>query len=189
YMLKAVREAKRESSWTHPRQKYEEALLGFVEATLSSGPFMARMKSLCEEIAPAGATNALATCLLRLCSPGVPDTYQGSELWNQALVDPDNRRPVDWDRAARLLATTQAQLREGDRAALCRSLLETFEDGRIKQYVTMAALGLRVGKRELFLRGDYDGLAVREGEPGGIVAFTRGWRDDRVVCAVPRLTR
>jgi (1->4)-alpha-D-glucan 1-alpha-D-glucosylmutase len=193
YMLKAVREAKRESSWTHPRQRYEEALLRFVEASLSNGPFMARMRSLCEAIAPAGATNALATCLLRLCSPGVPDTYQGSELWNQALVDPDNRRPVDWDRAVRLMATTQAQLaereRSGDRTALCRSLLETFEDGRIKQYVTMAALGLRVARRELFLRGDYDGLTVREGEPGDVVAFTRGWRDDRIVCAVPRLTR
>ncbi|HEX4448163.1 MAG TPA: malto-oligosyltrehalose synthase, partial [Polyangiaceae bacterium] len=183
FMLKAVREAKRESSWTNPRHAYEEALLRFVEATLSNEAFVVRMKALCDDVATAGATNALATCLLRLCSPGVPDTYQGGELWNQALVDPDNRRPVDWERAAGLLAKTEAGL--SDRRALCRDLLETFTDGRIKQYLTLGALRLRVARRELFLRGDYEAL------PAGneVVAFTRGWQDARILCAVPRLSR
>jgi isoamylase len=183
FMLKAVREAKRESSWTNPRLTYEDALLRFVEAALSNDAFMDRMKALCDEVATAGTTNALATCLLRLCSPGVPDTYQGGELWNQALVDPDNRRPVDWEKAALLLAKTEAGL--SDRRALCRSLLETFVDGRIKQYVTLVALRLRAAQRDLFLRGDYEGLRASH----DVVAFSRGWHEARILCAVPRLSR
>jgi glycogen operon protein len=182
YMLKVVREAKRESSWTMPSEAYEAMLRAFVDASLGSEAFMARVRKLCDEVAVAGATNGLATCLLRLCSPGVPDTYQGSELWNQSFVDPDNRRPVDWERAAALLRTTRDQL--GDRPRLCAELLGTFADGRVKQYVTFATLNARRDHRELFTRGDYEPIAAG----AEIVAFTRGWRGARILCAVPRLS-
>jgi (1->4)-alpha-D-glucan 1-alpha-D-glucosylmutase len=184
YMRKHVREAKRESSWTHPKEAYEAAVQRFVETALTRPAFVRRMRALCDTIAIAGATNGLATCLLRLCSPGVPDTYQGAELWNQALVDPDNRRAVDFETASKLLSRTREEL--GDRGALCTRLLEEVASGRVKQYVTHATLAFRREQPRLFLRGDYAALVTSADD---VVAFTRAHEDARLVCVVPRLWR
>ena len=182
FLLKSSKEAKEQTSWANPNPAYDEALPRFVERLFASEAFVQDMRRLCEKIAPYGAVNSLAASVLRLCSPGISDTYQGSELWNQSLVDPDNRRPVDYARRRRALAGLRE--RAGDRRALCRDLLETFTDGRVKLHVTHVGLTLRKAKRDLFLRGDYEALI------GGdhVIAFTRGFGSDRLVCCVPRLS-
>jgi (1->4)-alpha-D-glucan 1-alpha-D-glucosylmutase len=121
--------------------------------------------------------------LLRLCVPGVPDTYQGSELWHQCLVDPDNRRPVDYDLRRRYL--TELSAKRGDVAALIHELLESYADGRIKQYVIHTVLQLRKAKPELFLQGDY--VAVDSSEHS--FAFARTFADECILCVVPRFSR
>jgi isoamylase len=182
FMQKAGREAKQETSWTRPDAAYEEAVRAFVEGTLASEPFRHEARALCELIAPYGAVNGLAQTLLRLCSPGVPDTYQGAELWNLSLVDPDNRREVDF--AARRRVLESLRQRAHDRHKLGAELLDRYSDGAIKLYVHQIALALRRERRDLFTRGDYEPL------PGGehVVAFTRGFEDERVVCIVPRFS-
>ncbi|WP_394821671.1 glycogen debranching protein GlgX [Pendulispora albinea] len=182
FLLKAAKEAKQETSWANPNAAYDEALIQFVRRVMSHDAFLEDVRRFCEIIAPYGAVNGLGQCLLRYCSPGVADTYQGSELWNQSFVDPDNRRPVDFVRRRQMLSRIQE--RSSDRAALSRDLLETFTDGAVKLYVTHVALSLRKEKRELFLRGDYEALA----DGDHVVAFTRAFGDDRLVCCVPRLS-
>jgi isoamylase len=179
---KAAREAKERTSWLNPDREYEATLEAYVERLFANESFIADARSFMETIAPYGAANALAQCLLRICSPGVPDTYQGAELWHQALVDPDNRRPVDFELRHRLLLDLRARL--DDRGNLSRELLHSFSDGRVKLYVLHVALQARKTKPELFLRGDYQAL------PAGdhAIAFTRGFEADRLICCVPRLS-
>ena len=114
--------------------------------------------------------------------PGVPDTYQGSELWHQSLVDPDNRRPVDYELRRRYLADLIAKRR--DPRALAKELLETYPDGRIKQYVVHSVLQLRKTKPDLFLEGDYVALDAAE----QAVAFSRTCASESMVCVVPRFS-
>jgi glycogen operon protein len=180
YALKTAREAKTRTSWLNPDTEYEATVTGFVERVCADAAFVEELRAFCEHIAPSGASNALAQCLLRLCSPGVADTYQGAELWHQSLVDPDNRRPVDFERRRGALAALRARLHE--RKALARELVERYADGEIKLFVTHLALVTRQEHPELFLRGDYTAL------PGGphIVAFTRGFAAERLICIVPR---
>jgi (1->4)-alpha-D-glucan 1-alpha-D-glucosylmutase len=181
YALKAAREAKQRTSWLNPDPQYEASVTAFVERAFADDAFVDQVRDFCEKLAPYGAGNALSQCLLRFCSPGVPDTYQGAELWHQCLVDPDNRRPVDFERRKRMLAELRERL--GDRRTLARELLERYADGAVKLYVTHLALTARKEHPELFLRGDYTAL------PAGdhVVAFTRGFESERLVCAVPRL--
>jgi (1->4)-alpha-D-glucan 1-alpha-D-glucosylmutase len=183
FMAKAVKEAKERTSWTNPDPAYEEAVARFCAGMLADPAFVQGMRRLSEVIAPLAATNALAQCLLRLASPGVADTYQGSELYNQSLVDPDNRAPVDYAaRRARLRALTASPL---PRRALAADLLGRYEDGDAKLFVTHLALQARKAHRDLFLRGDYRPLT---GE-GHVVVFARSAGSARLLCAVPRLSR
>ncbi len=181
YLLKASKEAKVETSWVNPNTGYDEAVQAYARRALTDDRFVDDARRFCELVAPYGASNGLAQCLLRLCSPGVADTYQGAELWNQSLVDPDNRRPVDFDARRRALARVREGVR--DRRALARELLRDYADGAVKLYVTHAALTARRERRDLFLRGDYEGLAGGD----NVVAFTRGFGAERLVCCVTRL--
>ncbi|HEX6276632.1 MAG TPA: malto-oligosyltrehalose synthase, partial [Polyangiaceae bacterium] len=181
YMLKASREAKQRTSWLAPEAEFEAVLQDFVKGLFESDAFVADARRFCQQLAPYGASNALGACLLRHCSPGIPDTYQGAELWHQSLVDPDNRRPVDYELRRRLLSELRS--RNGDPGALARELLETFEDGRIKLYVVHRALSARRDDRELFLRGDYEALDGGE----HVVAFMRSFEESRLLCCVQRL--
>ncbi len=122
YLSKASREAKQETSWLNPNSEYEAAIGRFVGRTLDDRTFVEEARGFCELVATYGACNGLAQLVLKLCAPGVPDTYQGSELWNQTLVDPDNRRNVDFSQRRRYLAEVRSKL--GDRAALSRSSSE-----------------------------------------------------------------
>jgi (1->4)-alpha-D-glucan 1-alpha-D-glucosylmutase len=183
FLLKAAREAKTETSWLTSNAEYEAAVGEFAAAALRNRIFVDELCRFSAVIDRAGATNALSQTLLRLCVPGVPDTYQGSELWHQSLVDPDNRRPVDYERRRRYLAELDAK--RGDADALAKELLETYPDGRIKQYVIRTALALRRAKPELFLQGDY--LPLESSEHA--FAFARVFAGDHLLCVVPRLIR
>ena len=167
YLVKAAREAKTHTSWISVNETYENALTDFGSAILAHEPFLASFRRFQKRVAYHGFLNSLAQVVLKVCSPGVPDFYQGSELWDYSLVDPDNRRPVDYAHRTALLS----QL--GPPAEMLRS----WEDGRVKLFVTARALAVR--RR---LSGAY--RAVDTGTPHA-VAFLRG---DDVLVVVPRLT-
>jgi len=174
YALKAAREAKQHTSWLSPNEAYETALRAFVTGMLTSDAFAASLAAKVEALAPYGASNSLAQLVLRLASPGVPDTYQGSELWDLTLVDPDNRRPVDYDERRRFLKSLEH--------VRAKTLLASYRDGRIKLHVLRAGLRLRRERPKTFLEGDY--TAIDAGEE--IIAFSRTHAEGSVVCAVTR---
>ena len=172
YAVKAAREAKQHTSWLSPNTSYEEALTNFVTGMMTSDAFAASLAAKVEALATYGASNGLAQLVLRIASPGVADTYQGSELWDLSLVDPDNRRPVDYEERRTLLRSL-----EGARAT---DLLASYRDGRIKLHVLRAGLKLRRAMPKTFIEGDY--TAIDGGEE--IVAFARQHAEGSVVCAV-----
>lgn len=182
YMLKAAKEGKEHTSWTNPNPEYDSAIEGLVRRLFDNSAFVREMRTFCQLIAKGAATNSLAQTALRFCSPGVPDTYQGSELWNQSLVDPDNRRPVDYEHRRKLLAEMQSS--PLDRAGLATKLLSEYETGAVKLYLTQIALSARKARPDLFLSGDYDALPTSE----HVVAFARSFREQLLICVVPRGT-
>jgi (1->4)-alpha-D-glucan 1-alpha-D-glucosylmutase len=180
YMEKATREAKVRTSWLHPKGDYEHATTAFVRAILGDRDFLRSVQALADETATFAASNALGMVALKILGPGVPDTYQGSELWNFSLVDPDNRAAVDFEVRRRMLRSLRSE--EHDRIALCRALLRRFADGAVKLYVTQALLALRREEPELLVRGAYRALDAGE----HLVAFTRETETRTLACLVPR---
>lgn len=177
YMVKAVREAKVNSSWINPNTAYEEALTVFIDKILSATPgnqFLNDFRALQEMTARCGAFTSLSQTLLKIASPGVPDFYQGTELWDLTLVDPDNRRPVDF--RSRSVALDRVTEREGEigPAALARELTASWEDGRIKLWLICKALNFRRENRELFEQGDYLPLEASGEKQRNVCAFV--WR-------------
>ncbi len=179
YMLKACREAKTHTSWLNPNPGYETALENFIASTLQDQAFAAQVLRFCRRIDSYAACKALSQLTLKMCSPGVPDTYQGSEVWHQVLVDPDNRRPVNYAALDAQLAALEERLSE--RARLIPELLETYADGRVKLFVTSELLRLRRAEPELF-RSRYTPL---DAGPNAI-AFARGEGRCELVCVVAR---
>jgi (1->4)-alpha-D-glucan 1-alpha-D-glucosylmutase len=174
YMVKAIREAKVNTSWLNPNTNYDEAVRAFVAAILEDTPsnrFLADLHGLQSAVAHFGAFNALSQTLLKLTSPGVPDVYQGSEIWDFSLVDPDNRRPVDYDLRAWWLGELLDM--PGDRADLARALVDSKADGRIKLYLTYRTLRYRRDHAELFRSGSYTALEATGDAAEHIVAFAR----------------
>ncbi len=197
YMLKAAREAKVHTSWLTTNQPYEDALTAFVHGALS-GPSAARLLPAFlpfqERVALMGMVNSLAQVALKLGSPGVPDFYQGTELWELSLVDPDNRRPVDFAARARLLDEVDRALALAPdaRSAAVSGYLRHWRDGRIKMLLTAAGLRLRRELPHVFCGGGYLPLVTEVTVPGGAVAFARSARSrngslDAVIFAAPRL--
>lgn len=187
YMIKAVREAKVHTSWLNPNTQYDEAVRAFVAAVLDPAPanrFLADFRAFAERVAHFGAFNSLSQTLLKLAAPGVPDIYQGTELWDFSLVDPDNRRPVDFDLRAWWLGEL-ADVR-GDRAALARALVERKADGRIKLYLVHRALQFRRANPELFRAGSYTPL-LASGAEEHVVAFARANAGAEALAVAPRL--
>lgn len=171
YVIKAAREAKVHTSWLNPNAPYEEALRRFLQALLDPRPgnaFLEDFRRFLEPIVRAGVRTSLSQLLLKITSPGTPDFYQGTELWDLNLVDPDNRRPVDFGLRQGLLDSLPPP---GEAAA--RELLERPRDGRIKMYVMRTALQYRRERRPLFDRGDYLALEARGGEAERVCAFAR----------------
>src|SRR4030095_6004552 len=137
YMLKAMREAKAFTSWLNPSQAHEQAMTRFVETVLSPSnrAFRQDFLQLHADVARYGMYNSLAQLAIKVCAPGVPDFYQGSELWDFTLVDPDNRRPVDYERRAGLLAEIDTDCARDGRAEVAARLLESRDD-RVKLFAT-----------------------------------------------------
>jgi (1->4)-alpha-D-glucan 1-alpha-D-glucosylmutase len=174
YMQKALREARLHSSWVVPDGEYEEAVLSFVESVLDakrSPAFIADLERTQRVTATCGIWNSLSQLVLKITSPGVPDFYQGSELWQLQLVDPDNRQPVDYDTRLRLWHTLPDPA-SGD-PSLVRTLLEQPADGRIKMFMTARLLQLRNRNAALFHEGAYVPLDVRGARQRNVVAFAR----------------
>jgi (1->4)-alpha-D-glucan 1-alpha-D-glucosylmutase len=191
YMLKAIREAKVRTSWLNPNHAYESAVIQFV-ATLLGGPddnlFLDVLQELVLRVARAGCWNSLAQLLCKLTAPGVPDIYQGNELWDFSLVDPDNRRPVDFARRSRLLDALEAASGGGeDSRAVLQSLLANPEDGRCKLFLTWRALQHRAAHEELFRQGRYMPLAAHGSCAGHLCAYARCTATDAAIIVVPRL--
>jgi len=188
YMVKAIREAKVNTSWLNPNTAYDEAVRAFVAAILDAAPtnrFLSDFRILQRKIAHFGAFNSLSQVLLKLAAPGVPDIYQGNELWDFSLVDPDNRRPVDYDLRTWLLGELLDA--PGDRAALARALVEAKHDGRVKLYLTHRALTFRRDHADLFRAGAYIPLAATAEANEHVVAFARTLRDTEALAVAPRL--
>lgn len=189
YVEKATREAKTHTSWINPHPAYDEGLADFVAAVLDAGntAFLDDFLPFQQTVARLGMVNSLAQTLVKITAPGVPDVYQGQEVWDFSLVDPDNRRPVDYALRRRMLDDLCARRESGDGAALARELVEGWEDGRIKMHVVQRALRLRASRPQLFLRGAYLPLEPEGPAAEHVVAFARTAEDGAAITVVPRL--
>ncbi|VVO66859.1 MULTISPECIES: malto-oligosyltrehalose synthase [Pseudomonas] len=178
WQRKALREAKLQSSWSAPNDPYEQATEDFIQRLLLSpeGELLrTALAKAARSIAAPGALNGLAQTLLRMTVPGVPDLYQGNDFWDFSLVDPDNRRPVDY-------ASRQQALQQ---AVDLPDLLQNWRDGRIKQTLIARTLGLRAEHAELFRRGTYQALEVVGSEAHRVLGFVREREGKRAIVIVP----
>ena len=190
YMLKAARESKMHTRWTHPDEAYEAALEGFVGALLDrvdGNPFLDDLQALAAKLTWFGALNSLTLTLLKYGSPGVPDLYQGNELMDLSLVDPDNRRPVDYGLRERHLDELEAIANAPDIAARVSALASTPCDGRAKLWLVWRLLSLRRAQPALFCDGDYQGLAATGAKAAHVIAFARRHADQLLVVIAARL--
>jgi len=185
YLLKALREAKENTSWSDPDPAYEQGTLEFAGKILDAGhPFRNSLGEFLKTVIPHGIVNSMTQTILKLTAPGIPDTYQGSETWNLDFVDPDNRRPVPFSKLARdLEGMTRAAGKSRD--DLLAKLWENPEDGRIKQWVTHLLLKQRQEDPELFEMGRYIPLKVKGKFKKHLVAFLRSYDDRHVLVALP----
>ncbi len=192
YVLKASREAKAQTSWTDPDEEWERALARYIERLFDGGarsPVLRGVAALAKEIARPGLWNALSRHLLQLTAPGVPDLYQGDDLWNFSLVDPDNRRAVDWTIRNDLLERLGWILSLDPSAERERELVRQPENGAIKLHLTRLVLALRQRHPGLFWRAGYAPLAVAGAAARHIVAFARAEDGAALIVLVPRLVR
>ncbi|MBI2001206.1 MAG: malto-oligosyltrehalose synthase [candidate division NC10 bacterium] len=190
YMLKAAKEAKVNTSWINPNEAYDQALRSFVARILEPGPgnrFLPDFTLFQGFVARLGMVNSLAQTLMKITAPGVPDFYQGTEVWDFSLVDPDNRRPVDFAARAALLAGLRERIAAGDLAELARELVEDWPDGRIKLYTIHRALMSRRRTPDLFRTGAYVPLPTTGRHAERLCAFARRGGTWTVHTVVPRL--
>ena len=190
YLRKAAREAKQHTSWINPNDAYEDALAAFIDGLLGKldgNLFVEDLRAALPPFIRWGAYNTLSMVLLKMSSPGVPDIYQGEELLELALVDPDNRRPVDYARRRDLLGQLDAIAAADDSHKAVAALCQCPEDGRAKLWVIRQALLLRQQDPELFARGDYRPLAASGERARHVVAFAREHNGRTLVAVAARL--
>lgn len=189
YMQKAMREAKVFTNWLNPSEPHEQAMKRFVESVLSPAntAFREDFLRLQQRIARYGIYNSLAQLAIKIGAPGAPDFYQGTELWNFHLVDPDNRRPVDYIRRRTLLQEVDAALAADGPAALIRRLMNDPRDDRLKIYATSTLLRFRRSRLHVFQCGAYQPLHTDGARREHLFAFARGDKAERVLVVVPRL--
>src|SRR5207302_1982350 len=183
YMMKALNEAKLNTSWIQPNEEWLAATRDFVAKVLDPTPknkFLPAFLPIAEEIARLGAINSLAQTLVKLTSPGVPDIYQGNETWDFSLVDPDNRRPVDYKARAEMLSCLSSKSAE--------ELLQDWPGGRVKMFLTQRALRFRSEHVDLFQRGNYLPLRASGAVAESCISFARQLDRDWVIVVVPRLS-
>ncbi|HEX4084551.1 MAG TPA: malto-oligosyltrehalose synthase [Chthoniobacteraceae bacterium] len=183
YMAKAIKEAKVNSSWIQPNENWDAAVREFIATILSNAKgnkFPEQFRPLAGQIAQLGAINALSQTLIKLTAPGVPDTYQGNEIWDFSLVDPDNRRAVDYARRRQML---------GEIAHVNpRDLLANWRDGRIKLFLIQKLLRYRRDHFDLFAQGEYAPIAASGAFPDSVFAFARRFGEQTILVIAPRLT-
>jgi (1->4)-alpha-D-glucan 1-alpha-D-glucosylmutase len=187
YMDKAAKEAKLLTSWVSPNHKHDRALARFVEVALQREPvnaFLSSFMSFVGPVAAAGSLNSLSQTVLKIASPGAPDFYQGTELWDLSLVDPDNRRPVDYGARKRMLA----ELREAasDPLTLGDRLLQSLPNGRLKMYIMNCGLRFRREHQHLFASGAYHALEGAGERRRHVVAFARTLGDQQLIAIAGR---
>ena len=183
YMGKALHEAKINTSWIQPNEEWDATMGDFVVKILNSSPrnkFLPAFLPVAREIARLGAINSLTQTLLKLTSPGIPDIFQGNEIWDYSLVDPDNRRPVDYNRRRQML--------EASASATPDELMQTWPDGQIKMFLTQRALQFRNQHVDLFRRGEYLPLSVSGTFAECCVGLARELAGKWIVVIAPRLS-
>jgi (1->4)-alpha-D-glucan 1-alpha-D-glucosylmutase len=183
YMAKALKEAKVNTSWIQPNEPWDSAMSDFVAKVLdpsAKNKFLPSFLPVAEEVARLGAINSLSQVALKLSAPGVPDIYQGSETWNFSLVDPDNRRPVDYQQSQQLLASLEKSSPE--------ELLEQWPDGRIKLFLTQRLLRFRREHQALFKEGNYLPLSLTGTFADCCIAFAREHEGQWIAVLAPRLS-
>jgi len=190
YMLKAVREAKEQTSWVDQDEGYENALKSFVSKVLSPGldnRFLPDFRVFARRVSFFGYLNSLSQVLLKTVSPGVPDFYQGSELWDLALVDPDNRRPVDYQERQGLLTHLELQCARVQRHEFLQELCGDISNGAVKMFVMWRLLHFRRDYFRLFEAGRYLPCTVRGSKSAHVCSFARALDAHTVVAVAPRL--
>lgn len=187
YMIKAVREGKETSSWIRPNGQYEDALLRFIDNVLDNSPESSFLKDFLpfqKKVSWYGIFNSLMQTTLKMTAPGIPDFYQGTELWDFSLVDPDNRRPVDFEKRMKLLDEIDAN---EENPAFLDQILTTPYDGRIKMFLIRRLCRLREQFYAEFSEGDYFPLQVTGIRRHSVVTFVRVYKGNVLLVAVPRL--
>ena len=165
---KSLREAKRRASWAAPNAEYEEATQAFAREALRSDAFLSNFLPFVQRVARLGIQNSLAQTVGKLTAPGVPDIYQGCELWDLSLVDPDNRRPVDFPRREAEMADLARGLEVPEhRLTLFKTLMREWRDGRVKLATIALLLALRRKEPDLFISGDYQPIVIEAIDPIG----------------------
>ncbi|OLD69874.1 MAG: hypothetical protein AUI45_06265 [Acidobacteria bacterium 13_1_40CM_2_56_11] len=180
YIVKALREGKTHTSWIDIDEHHELRVLSFIDSLYANEEFLTDLVRFHKKISYFGAVSSLSQVVLKITSPGIPDFYRGTEVWDLSLADPDNRRPVDF--ASRIQMLEQLKTHANP-----RKLLKDWTDGRLKLYVTCKLLNFRRDHSDLFLRGEYIPLRVNGSCADHIIAFARQLHDDWCVVAVPRL--
>jgi (1->4)-alpha-D-glucan 1-alpha-D-glucosylmutase len=187
YMQKALREAKIHTSWLNPSEPYEAAVTAFIQNVLSErgAEFQADLAAFVGRIADTGFVTSLAQLLLKMTLPGVPDFYQGTELWGFNLVDPDNRRPVDFTQRRERLDNLLAKARQGTEAVVA-GLIASWPDPDVKLWITSRTLAQRREWPDVFCFGEYVPLSSSGTATDHVLAFARHCRGQCAVTAVPR---
>src|SRR5579864_1192261 len=189
YSIKATREAMVHTRWTVPNHAHENGVKSFVASILKCGHdnrFLQDFAGFQERIAYYGMLNGLSQTLLKILSPGIPDFYQGSELWDLRLVDPDNRQPVDFSKRNAMLESIRDAHASGGALSLSNELVKNWRDGRIKLYLIWKTLNFRREHRALFDRGDFEQVEVVGARKRNVAAFVRRYRRELSLVIVPR---
>ncbi len=186
YILKAVREAKVHTAWLHPDEEYEQAFLSFIDRILAEkSNFWQQFRTFVQKIAEYGIYNSLAQVLIKNTAPGVPDLYQGAELWELSLVDPDNRRPVDYYQRNEFLQEIKTKSSQNI-LQLLKELIATKENGKIKLFLTHQLLTARKEQAKIFQDGNYQPLEVSGKYHHHLIAFSRNYGDKTIIAIAPR---
>ncbi|MBA2369537.1 MAG: malto-oligosyltrehalose synthase [Candidatus Protochlamydia sp.] len=190
YMGKALKEAKIHTNWFSPDTEYEQGIEKFIQTLLQikeKNEFLEVFNVYIKPIIKAGLLNSLSQLVIKVMSPGIPDFYQGSELWEFTLVDPDNRHPVDYSVRQKFLSSLETS--NEDRSFLAQNLFNHPESGLIKLYITKELLNLRRKHPSLFCQGDYRGIECIGKKSQHIVAFSRSYIDEALICITSRFFR
>ena len=188
YIVKAVREAKVHTAWLKPDTEYEDAFVSFAEKILAyskANAFLKELISFSKRVSHFGMLNSLSQTLIKVASPGVPDFYQGTELWDLSLVDPDNRRRVDFEKRCAMLASIRER-EVSNIGRLIQDLLSTREDGKVKLFLIYRALKARKANRETFREGAYLPLESAGRFRSHVIAFARQYEQQWAVVIAPR---